>query len=53
VLAVTVVALLDLKATCLGEECWDEAHEYAIQRSLVAQATLRGIVTSASASRKI
>lgn len=52
VVVVAGVALLDLRVSCLGEECWDEAREYAIRRSLVVQATLRGIVTSASASRK-
>jgi MFS family permease len=52
VAAVTAIALLDLKAPCLGEECRDEAREYAIQRAMVAQATLRGIVTSATASRQ-
>jgi len=52
VAAVAGIALLDLRASCLGEECWAEAQEYAIRRGMVAQATLRGIVTSASASRK-
>jgi multidrug resistance protein len=49
---VTVIVLLDLRAPCLGEECSVEARAYATQRALVAQATLRGIVTSASTTRK-
>jgi MFS family permease len=52
VVVVAGIALLDLRAECLGEECWDEAREYAIRRATVAQATLRGIVTSASAARR-
>jgi multidrug resistance protein len=47
------IALLDLRAPCLGQECWDEAREYGIRRAMVAQATLRGIVTSASARRRL
>lgn len=46
------IALLDLRAPCLGEECRDEARQYAMRRALVAQATLRGIVTSAGVSRR-
>lgn len=46
------IAFLDLRAACLGQECSDEAREYATRRALAAQATLRGIVTSASASRR-
>jgi DHA1 family tetracycline resistance protein-like MFS transporter len=53
VLGVAVLALLDLRASCLGEECRGEAKAYAERRALVAQATLRGIVTSASAARKM
>ena len=53
VLGVAVLALLDLRASCLGEECRGEARAYAERRALVAQATLRGIVTSASAARKM
>jgi DHA1 family tetracycline resistance protein-like MFS transporter len=49
---VIVIVLLDLKAPCMGEECSAEAREYATQRALVAQATLRGIVTSASTARR-
>jgi len=52
VLVVTGIVALDLKAPCLGQECWDEAREYAARRATVAQATIRGIVTSASTSRK-
>jgi hypothetical protein len=46
------ISLLDLGASCLGEECSDEAQAYAMRRALAAQATLRGIVTSASAARE-
>jgi MFS family permease len=53
VLVVTAIAAFDLRATCLGEECRGEAKAYAERRALVAQATLRGIVTSASAARKM
>jgi multidrug resistance protein len=52
-LFVTAIAALDLRAACLGEECRGEAKAYAERRALVAQATLRGIVTSASAARKM
>jgi DHA1 family tetracycline resistance protein-like MFS transporter len=52
VVVVTVVVLLDLKVPCIGEECSAEARAYATQRALSAQATLRGIVTSASTTRK-
>jgi MFS family permease len=52
VLVMAGVALLDLRATCLGQECSDEAREYALRRSMAAQATLRGIVTSAGAARR-
>jgi DHA1 family tetracycline resistance protein-like MFS transporter len=50
--AVALIALLDLRVTCVAEECSTEVQEYALQRAMVAQATLRGIVTSASASRR-
>jgi multidrug resistance protein len=53
ILAVTAVAALDLRASCMGEECRGEAKAYAERRALVAQATLRGIATSASAARKM
>jgi hypothetical protein len=46
------LALLDLRVSCLGEECWAEAKEYAMRRAAVAQATLHGIVTSASTARE-
>jgi multidrug resistance protein len=49
---VALIALLDLRVTCVAEECSTEVQEYALRRALVAQATLRGIVTSASASRR-
>lgn len=52
VVAVAGLALLDLRASCLGVECSDEAREYAIQRSMAVQATLRGIVTSANTTRR-
>jgi MFS family permease len=52
-LVVTAMAALDLRASCLGEECRGEARAYAERRALVAQATLRGIVTSASSARKM
>jgi DHA1 family tetracycline resistance protein-like MFS transporter len=50
--AVALIALLDLRVTCVAEECSTEVQEYALRRAMVAQATLRGIVTSASASRR-
>jgi multidrug resistance protein len=53
VLLVGAAAAVDLRASCLGEECRGEALAYAKRRVLVAQATLRGIVTSASAARKM
>ncbi len=53
ILVVTVIAALDLRASCQGDECRGEAKAYAEHRALVAQATLRGIVTSASAARKM
>jgi DHA1 family multidrug resistance protein-like MFS transporter len=53
VMVMAGIALLDLKAPCLGQECWTEAQEYAIRRAMVAQATLRGIVTSASSRRRV
>ena len=53
VLVVAVIAALDLRASCLGEECSAKRRAYADHRALVAQATLRGIVTSASAARKM
>jgi multidrug resistance protein len=52
VVAMAGLALLDLRASCLGVECSDEAREYALRRSMAAQATLRGIVTSASTARR-
>jgi MFS family permease len=52
VVAMAGLALLDLRASCLGQECSDKVREYAIQRSMAAQATLRGIVTSASTARR-
>lgn len=52
IVVVAGIALLDLRVTCLGEECSDEAQAYAMRRAFSAQATLRGIVTSASAARK-
>lgn len=53
ILVVTVIAALDLRASCLGEECRGEARAYAERRALVAQAALRGIVTSASSARRM
>jgi DHA1 family tetracycline resistance protein-like MFS transporter len=52
VVIVAVIVLLDLKVTCMAEECSPEAQAYATQRALAAQATLRGIVTSASTARE-
>jgi DHA1 family tetracycline resistance protein-like MFS transporter len=52
VMLVAGLALLDLRVSCLGEECWAEAKDYALRRAAVAQATLHGIVTSASSARQ-
>jgi hypothetical protein len=52
VMLVAGLALLDLRVSCAGEECWAEAKEYAMRRAAVAQATLHGIVTSASIARQ-
>jgi MFS family permease len=51
-LLVIILVSLDLRAPCSGQECWGEAQEYAARRAAVAQATIRGIVTSASAARE-
>ena len=52
VLLVAGLTLFGLRVSCLGEECWAEAKEYALRRAAVAQATLHGIVTSARVTRQ-
>ena len=46
VVVVAGIALLDLRVSPLAEVPGAEAQAYALRRALVAQATLRGIVTS-------
>jgi MFS family permease len=45
------IAAVDLRAPCLGQECWDQAREYAAGRAAAALASIRGIVTSANTAR--
>jgi MFS family permease len=51
---ITIIALVDLRVSpSTSQEMDDTARSYAARRALVAQATLRGIVCSASEAREM